>query len=132
MSKMSITNVKNSDGNKLVIVDSGWNSNLINEKNLNWYNKDGDVVLTGKVVNDNPVFIVDKDFKEAVKNDYNGYLRDVQTFDIVKSNVETRKVVDVTDLEHRLLEHKYNFGKTIPKDELKKIIHSIQYKEVIK
>lgn len=129
MSKMSITNVKNSDGNKLVIVDSGWNSNLINEKNLNWY---GDILLTGEVVNDNPVFIVDKDFKEAVKNDYNGYLRDVQTFDIIKSKVETRKVVDVTDLEHRLSEYKHEFGTTIPKDELKQIIHDIQYKEVIK
>lgn len=126
---MKITNVKDSDGNKLVVVDSGWNSNLINEKNLNWY---GDILPTGEVVNDNPVFIVDKNFKKAAEDDDGGYLMDVKTFDIIKSNVETRKVVDVTDLEHRLLEYKYNFGKTIPKDELKKIIHSIQYKEVIK
>lgn len=129
MSKMKITNVKDSDGNKLVVVDSGWNSNLINEKNLNWY---GDILPTGEVVNDNPVFIVDKNFKKAAEDDDGGYLMDVKTFDIIKSNVETRKVVDVTDLEHRLLEYKYNSGKTIPKDELKKIIHSIQYKEVIK
>lgn len=131
MSKMSITNVKNSEGHKLVIVDSGWNSNLVNEKNLNWYNKDGSVVLTGKVVNDNPVFIVDKNFKEDAKDDDDGYLMDVKTFDIVKSNVETRKVVNIANLEHQLSQYKYEYGTTIPKDRLKQIIHDIQYKEVV-
>lgn len=130
MSKMMITNVRNSGGDKLVIVDDGWGSNYINEKNLNWYNENGNVLLTGDLVNDNPVFIVDKDFKESVKD--NGFLWDVQTFDIVKSNIETKKVVNIVDLEHQLSQYKYEFGTTIPKDKLKQIIHDIQYKEVIK
>lgn len=134
MSKMMVTNVRNSVGDKLVIVDDGWGSNYINEKNLNWYNENGDVLLTGNLVNDNPVFIVDKDFRESVKKEFidDGYLWDVQTFDIIKSNLETKKVVNIVDLEHQLSQYKYEFGTTIPKDKLKQIIHDIQYKEVIK
>lgn len=130
MSKMMITNVRNSGGDKLVIVDEGWGSNSINEKNLNWYNENGNVLLTGDLVNDNPVFIVDKDFKGSVKD--KDFLWDIQTFDIVKSNIETKKVVNIVDLEHQLSQYKYEFGTTIPKDKLKQIIHDIQYKEVIK
>lgn len=130
MSKMMITNVRNSGGDKLVIVDDGWGSNHINEKNLNWYNENGNVLLTGDLVNDNPVFIVDKDFKGSVKDE--DFLWDIQTFDIVKSNIETKKVVNIVDLEHQLSQYKYEFGTTIPKDKLKQIIHDIQYKEVIK
>lgn len=134
MSKMMITNVRNSGGDKLVIVDDGWGSNYINEKNLNWYNENGNVLLTGNLVNDNPVFIVDEDFKEYAKNDdfLDDFLWDVQTFDIIKSNLETKKVVNIVDLEHQLSQYKYEFGTTIPKDKLKQIIHDIQYKEVIK
>lgn len=131
MSKMMIANVRDSEGNKLVIVDSGWGSNIVNEKNLNWYSDDGSTLLTGDLVNDNPVFIVDKDFKRAVENDTD-FLWDVQTFDIVKSNLETKKVVNIVDLEHQLSQYKYEFGTTISKDKLKQIIHDIQYKEVIK
>ena len=128
MSKMMITNVRNSGGDKLVIVDDGWGSNYINEKNLNWYNENENILLTGDLVNDNPVFIVDKDFKESVKDD--GFLWDVQTFDIVKSNIETNKVINIVDLEHQLSQYKYEFGTTIPKKKLKEIIKKLQHKEV--
>lgn len=136
MSKMKIANVRNNHGDKLVIVDYGWCSKLIEQNNLNWYFDSTDVKgtengLTGNIVNENPVFIVDTDFKEQAKK--NLILHDVETFDIIDYNVETRIVINTVDLRHEISQYEYEFGTTITKKKLKEIIKKLQqHKEVIK
>ena len=132
MSKMKIANMRAEDDDKLVIVDYGWSSGIIGQENLNWYNETEGKgpFLTGKVVNENPVFIVDKNFKELIKEDE--FLAHTKTFDIIDYDVETRTVVNTVDLRHEISQYEYEFGTTIPKKRLKEIIKKLQHKEVIK
>ena len=132
MSKMKIANIISANGEKLIIVDNGWSSGIIEQDNLNWYNGSWDVHngLTGNIVNENPVFIVDKDFKEQAKEDM--FLSFTKTFIIIDDDVKEQTVINTVDLRHEISQYEYEFGTTIPKKKLKEIIKKLQHKEVIK
>lgn len=124
MSKMKIKNIRNNDGKKIIRVDCGWEvKEFENGKNLNWDNS----VLSGDIVDSDPVFTVGKEFFDY-KNERGYYPGGIETFTII----EERTVIDTVDLKHEISQYEYEFGTTIPKKKLKEIIKKLQYKEVVK
>ena len=124
MSKMKIKNIRNNDGKKIIRVDCGWEvKEFENGENLNWDNS----VLSGDIVDSDPVFTVNKDFFDY-KNERGHYPSAIETFTIV--NEQT--VINTVNLRHEISQYEYEFGTTIPKKKLKEIIKKLQYKEVIK